>query len=61
MVRHGGEQTEQGQCTVERGADRAAAPPSPGRFAHGKVSSTLPGGGSGPSGDGSGTTLSCLE
>jgi len=58
MVRHGGEQTEQGRCAVERGADGAAAPPSPARFGRGKVSSTLPGGGSGPSGDGSGPAWS---
>ena len=53
-----GEQTEQGRCAVERGADGAAAPPSPARFGRGKVSSTLPGGGSGPSGDGSGPAWS---
>ena len=47
-----------GRCAMERGADGAAAPSSPARFGRGKVSSTLPGGGSGPSGDGSGPAWS---
>jgi hypothetical protein len=41
---------------MERGADWAAAPHSPARFCRGKVSSTLPGGGSRPGGDRSSTT-----